>query len=196
MNLSTDCSLVQLEDTTNLSSFTCNHSDLDDFLIKDAKKYSSELLGKTYLFMKDDTKEIVAFFTVSNASLNLRELSRTKKKKVDGDIPYPKRRVSYPSVLLGRLGVSTNFQGNSIGQQVLEFIKFWFRFDNKTGCRFIIVDAYNELPVLRFYEKNGFIFLQSEVDELAQLHEERGISANLNTRHMIFDLTKFEELSL
>lgn len=185
--------MVQLEDDTDLSSFSCNHADLDDFLHNDARNYTDELLGKTYLFKKDDTHEIVAFFTVSNASLNLRELSRTKKKKVDGDIPHPKRRVSYPSVLLGRLGVSYKFQGNSIGQQVLDFIKFWFRFDNKTGCRFIIVDAYNEKPVLNFYENNGFIFLQPEEDELAQLHEERGTDAVLITRHMIYDLAKFEE---
>ena len=28
----------------------------------------------------------------------------------------------------------------------------------KTGCRFIVVDAYNKENVLHFYEKNGFKF--------------------------------------
>lgn len=36
----------------------------------------------------------------------------------------------------------------------MSFIKDWFRHeDNKTGCRFIVVDAYNEDKVLRYYEK-------------------------------------------
>lgn len=43
----------------------------------------------------------------------------------------------------------------------------WFLDDaNKTGCRFAIVDAKNELNVLRFYEKNGFKSLfPQEIDE-------------------------------
>lgn len=190
MNLSTDCSLVELEADADLSSFSCDNDDLDDFLHNDAKDYFKQLLGKTYLFRKDDTQDIVGFFTVSNASLNLRELSKGKKKQVDKNIPFQKRRRSYPSVLIGRLGVSIDFQGNSIGKQMLDFIKAWFRYNNKTGCRFIIVDAYNEEPVLRFYIKNEFIFLQPEEDELQQLREERGEESELITRHMIFDLAR------
>ena len=40
----------------------------------------------------------------------------------------------------------------------MTFIKDWFRHeDNKTGCRFIVVDAYNEERVLKYYDKNGFL---------------------------------------
>lgn len=39
--------------------------------------------------------------------------------------------------------------------QVIEYIASWFVHpDNKTGCRFIVVDAYNKENVLHFYEKN------------------------------------------
>ncbi|PCI97465.1 MAG: hypothetical protein COB15_07830 [Flavobacteriales bacterium] len=122
----------------------------------------------------------------------MRELHRTKKKKVDGEIPHIKRRTSYPSVLIGRLGISSSFQGNSVGKQVMDFIKAWFRYDNKTGCRFIIVDAYNEEAVIKFYQKNDFSFLQPEEDELEQLIQERGDGAKLMTRHMLFDLARLE----
>ena len=45
-----------------------------------------------------------------------------------------------------------------VGQQLMTFIKDWFRHeDNKTGCRFIVVDAYNEERVLKYYDKNGFL---------------------------------------
>ncbi len=40
----------------------------------------------------------------------------------------------------------------------MTFIKDWFRHeDNKTGYRFIVVDAYNEERVLKYYDKNGFL---------------------------------------
>lgn len=54
--------------------------------------------------------------------------------------------MNYPAILIGRLGVSSEYRGKglNIGSQILDFIKGWFRsFDNKTGCRFIVVDAYN-----------------------------------------------------
>ena len=49
------------------------------------------------------------------------------------------------------------FAGKGIGSEALDFIKGWFySSSNKTGCRFVIVDAVNEPQVLSFYEKNGF----------------------------------------
>ena len=73
----------------------------------------------------------------------------------------------YPGVLIGRLAVAAQFSGRGIGSAVLRFIKIWFLDeDNKTGCRFAIVDAKNEPEVLRFYEKNKFIPLfPREIDE-------------------------------
>ena len=48
--------------------------------------------------------------------------------------------------------------------QVIEYIASWFVHpDNKTGCRFIVVDAYNKENVLHFYEKNGISPLQRKV---------------------------------
>ena len=50
-----------------------------------------------------------------------------------------------------------------------QFIKDWFRHeDNKTGCRFLVVDAYNNPRTLHFYERNDFRFLHTdEVEERA-----------------------------
>lgn len=193
MNLSTDCELVRLNENVDLTSFSCGISDLDEFLLEDSNNYSSQLLGVTYLFVSPSTQAIIAFFTVSNASLNLKDLPNTKKKKVDGEIPHNKRRKSYPSVLLGRLGVASKFQKLGIGEQVLDFLKYWFRYENKTGCRFIIVDAYNNTKVLNFYEKNDFKYIQTPEDETKQLIKEKNKEdVELLTRHMYYDLARFE----
>jgi hypothetical protein len=48
-----------------------------------------------------------------------------------------------PAVKIGRLGVAHASQRDGTGTQVLDFLKMWFTVGNKTGCRFIVVDAYN-----------------------------------------------------
>ena len=57
--------------------------------------------------------------------------------------------------------------------------KEFFRTNNRTGCRFITVDAYNDEATLNFYKKNGFDFLWNA-------------DKNDNTRIMFFDLMRFE----
>ena len=59
--------------------------------------------------------------------------------------------------------------------------------NNKTGCRFIVVDAYNDERVIRYYTANGFIMLfssESQEKEYYNLDD----SATLATRLMFFDL--------
>lgn len=99
---------------------------------------------------------IVALFTLSNDSIKTKLMPSNDKNRFQRNIVNPKRGRSYPAVLIGRLGVNRDFQNSPshVGRQLMSFIKDWFRHeDNKTGCRFIVVDAYNEDKVLRYYEK-------------------------------------------
>lgn len=90
--------------------------------------------------------------------------------------------------MIGRIGVNVEFQGLHIGSQLLDFVKAWFcHKDNKTGCRFIVVDAYNKPRVLSYYENNGFKFLfKTEEDE--KHYYEVNVNSNIHTRLMYFDL--------
>lgn len=106
---------------------------------------------------------------------------------------------SYPAVLIGRLGVNKNFrkiegEEKSIGDQVMDFIKSWFiDKSNKTGCRFIIVDSYNNEAPLRYYNRNGFIELfstEKQEKEYTNLPEDR----DLATRLLYFDLIILSEV--
>ncbi len=131
----------------NSKAFDCGNDDLNGFFANDVINYTSELLGKSYCFKLDeDQTEIVAAFTISNDSIKTHTLPNSRKKKVIADIPRQKHMKSYPAVLIGRLGVNTNYrriegEEKSIGDQLMDFIKSWFiDKSNKTGCRFIIVD--------------------------------------------------------
>jgi GNAT superfamily N-acetyltransferase len=70
-----------------------------------------------------------------------------------------------PAVKIGRLGINVLIQRRGIGTELLDFIKYWFTHGNKTGCRFVIVDAYNKENVINFYERNGFKFLLTDDDK-------------------------------
>ena len=62
--------------------------------------------------------------------------------------------------MICRLGVDEDFHVHEIGSILLDFIKSYFLVDNKTGCRFITVDAYS--AALSFYENNDFQYLRKE----------------------------------
>lgn len=58
------------------------------------------------------------------------------------------------------LAVDKTLKGHSIGTYLLNFIKSFFVVNNKTGCRFLTVDAYK--AAVPFYEKNGFVPLNDD----------------------------------
>jgi len=174
--------------------FNCDNEDLNDFFTNDVLDYTSQLLGKSYCFTLDSNpKTIVAAFTISNDSIKTKFLPNARKKKLIKNIPRPKQMNSYPAVLIGRLGIHKDFrkidgEEQKTGDQLMDFIKSWFvDGKNKTGCRFIVVDAYNtEIPI-RFYTRNGFEFLfstEEQEKEFTNLHTDDF----LETRLMHFDL--------
>lgn len=115
-------------------------------------------------------------------------LPGSRRRKVSKEIPRPKQLRSYPAVLIGRLGVSKKFRSKGVGKELMNFIKVWFAdSENKTGCRFIVVDSYNEDTPLKYYERNGFQFLFS-TDEQEREYMGYGQGQTLNTRLMFFDL--------
>ena len=171
------------------NSFSCGNGDLDAFFVNDAVRYGQQLMGKTYAFVDTlSLKDIVCAFTVSNASILTNHLPNARKKSIGRNLPWEKRDLIYPAVLIGRLGVNSAYKKRHVGSELLDYIKQWFIDpDNKTGCRYLIVDAYNQPVPLSFYEANGFRYMfSSERQEC----EYRNIDSTtkLHTRMMYFDL--------
>ena len=189
--LESKCSFKNFTEELIISSnsFECDNSDLNDFFQNDCLNYSKELLGKSYCFTLDyDDTNIVCAFTISNDSIKVNTLPNNRKRHINKSIPRQKQFKSYPAVLIGRLGVNKNFGRQGIGTELMDFIKSWFiDKDNKTGCRFIVVDSYNTKEALNYYLKNNFHFLFStELQE--KEHMGLTISNELKTRLMFFDL--------
>ena len=71
------------------------------------------------------------------------------------------------------MAVDNTAKSLHIGSYLIRFIKSYFITDNKTGCRFLTVDAYAD--AIPFYLKNGFIPLNDD-------------DAGQATRLLFFDL--------
>lgn len=167
-------------------NFSCGDSDLDDFFSNEVHNFERQLLGKTFCFVeKEKPENIVCAFTLANASVKNKEIPDEAKKVLRKNFPRPKRaRKEYPAVLLGRIGVSRKYCRLGIGTQVLDMLKQYFRYEIKSACRFLVVDAYNNDDTLRFYGNNGFLFVfPEEEDEKKFLRK-----TELETRLMVFDL--------
>lgn len=191
--LNYDCTLFKYNEQIlrNCQPFNCGVDDLNDFFTNDALAYETDLMGKTYCWLdnSDDTK-IVAMITLANAGIQTTHLNNNPKRHLNKGIAHNKQGRTYPAVLIGRLGVNVNFQGPEyrIGAQIMDFIKEWFTTeDNKTGCRFVLVDAVNTPRTTRYYERNGFTPLfpriADEKDYYSINQEEE-----LRTRMYYFDL--------
>jgi len=166
-------SLIRLSPDHSILPFDCGDEDLNDYLSSLAKPSYQRLVSVTYLFEKSN--KTIAFFSVANDKISLEDIeSKTLWKTF---MPHTKRLKSYPAVKIGRLGVHSDCKTQGIGTAILDYIKELFITNNRTGCKFITVDAYD--TSVKFYEKNGFKYFSSK-------------DQNEDTRQMYFDLLPYK----
>lgn len=162
--------------TDTIKPFDCGDSDLNDFLLKEAQLYIRERLAVTYIL--ENGIDTIAYYCVLNDKVSKVSAPKNLWRKLRSNIPHRKHISSYPSVKIGRLAVSAKYKKKGIGSNILNAVIFTFSDENnRTGCRFVTVDAYRE--ALSFYEKSGFTYLSDE-DEKQE------------TRFMYFDLKAVE----
>lgn len=170
-----DYEIRKLGPNNKVTQFDCGDDDLNDFILNDAPLYRKTLLATTYILENKVTGRVVAYFSVANDRISIKDFptntdfNRFRKHKFVNE----KRLKSYPAIKICRLGIDKTVQGKQIGTFLIDFIATLFVTDNKSGCRFLTVDAYSQ--AIPFYLKNDFTHLTSE-DE------------NQHTRLLYFDL--------
>jgi GNAT superfamily N-acetyltransferase len=155
--------------------FNCGDNDLDDFLTNAAKRFQQDLLAVTYILEDPEKKETVAFFSLFNDNISAQNFD-DKEYWINWrlNLKKGKRFKSYPAIKIGRLAVSESYQSLGLGSSIINIIKVLFILENRTGCRYITVDAYSQS--LRFYENNGFSYFGNA-------------DAKRDTRQMYYDLS-------
>ena len=131
---------------TDLNKFNSDAKLLEYFL-KDAKDVESELNTKSYFLHEKNNQDPLVGFSISNNALEA-------CSDIDMAILHNSQYNIYPAVLIGRFATHTKYTKKGLGSLTIDLIKNWFITDNKTGCRFIIVDSRKE--AVNFYTKCGF----------------------------------------
>lgn len=148
-----------------VETFDCGDADLNDFILHEARPYRKALLAVTYVLERKADKAVCAYFSLANDRVSLSdfesktEFNRFRRRRFVNE----KRLKSYPAAKICRLAVVTSEKGKNIGTFLLDFIKSYFVRDNKTGCRFLTVDAY--AAAQPFYLRNRFVPLNEEDGE-------------------------------
>ena len=171
--------IIRLSPSAPTTPFDCGNQDINDFLAEDARDYQDGLLAVTYLVVNKTHQDILSYFCLLNDKLAY--LPGDDKKgwnKLNRKVSNHKRMKSYPAVKIGRLGTQKALSGQGIARDVIDYIKLLFTQGNRTGCRFLTVDAHHD--AVGFYEKCGFsYFTEKDADD--------------DTRLMYFDLKPFRD---
>lgn len=170
-------SYQELTPESNLEAFKCVEDDLNEFLVDEAKDYETELLAKTYLVVNEENGDLIAYFSLLNDTVRLEDTEKSTANRINRKIPNSKRRKHYPALKIGRLAVDTRYAGMGFGELILNTICTMFRRGNRTGCRFLTVDAL--ASATSFYQSKGDFRFFTEKDK-----EE-------DTRLMYYDLKDF-----
>lgn len=161
--------IKKLKNNDKIESFDCGDADLNDFILNQSLFFSSEKLAVSYALESVENKDVLAFFSLLNDKISIDDFdNKNQYNRFSRRFNNRKRLKSYPAVKIGRLGVSNTMKGKRIGSAILNYIKSYFVQDNKSGCRFLTVDAYsNAIP---FYVKNGFVPLNdADINEMTRL---------------------------
>ena len=192
IDLERDCEMLILSEEQIISNLDCGNADLNDFFNHDAIRYKQQMLSRTYFFRHNISGAVVCAFSFSASSIKTADLPASRRKKVKELVPREKSLKSYPGILIGRMGVSTEFAGQGVGSQLMRAIKNFCLASFPDFVRYLFVDAYNDPAVIGFYQKNDFtsVFSTEEQEKQSYRHPP---SDPLQTRYMFYDMIQWRD---
>jgi len=126
---------------------------LKTFLKKHARRYHTECLAKTYVYVTQGEQEkIVAYVSLICSQIEVSSGLPEVKEYEYSDLP---------AVKVARLAVDSRNRGNDLGSKLVALATAIARNNvmPHVGCRFLVVDAKKDS--VRFYEKCGFRLLDT-----------------------------------
>jgi len=142
-----DLNFFKLDDSFDISSFSCGNTEIDSFIKDDAKNYQKDRISVTYLCYYHD--ELVGFFSVAMGCIDARAVEPQDGKKGYG----PKK---YPALRLAQMATLKEYQGHDVGKNMLTYVfAIGFALCEFIGCRVVIVDAKKDEKTINFYKKYG-----------------------------------------
>jgi predicted GNAT family N-acyltransferase len=137
--------------------FSCGKEPLDSYLKKRARQDMESGVCAVYVLFDRREDRIAGYYTLSNASVVMRDLPEKTTKKLPR---YP----VLPATLIGRLALDARYAGTGLGGELLDdALRTALAASQVTGSTFVIVDALDD-DARDFYRRYGFVELQSEAE--------------------------------
>jgi GNAT superfamily N-acetyltransferase len=142
-----------LDNKHNRSGFSCGKDLLDNYFRRQAKQDVKRKLSACFVMADKKSGKVKGYYTLTGSSVSNELIPDSFRKKL------PKSYSSLPTILLGRLAIDKDFQGQGIGKVLLiDSLKRCYETSDSIGAYAVIVDPLDNDAEL-FYEKYGFIKL-------------------------------------
>lgn len=143
---------IVLEKNHNRKNFSCGIDELDNYLKQYANQDIKKRLAVCYV-IADQDNDVIGYYTLSSNSIDLSD--------IPGDLAKSLKYVEIPVVIIGRLAVHKDYQGNKLGQTLLiDALKRIIEISALVGNHAVIVDPINDIAT-KFYAKLGFVPLKT-----------------------------------
>ncbi len=142
---------LRIEPLTRLhhrKGFSCLDEAIDLFLREKAMQDQERELSRTNVLVQTDLepKRIIGYYTLA--------FTEIAQEQIPSDRPKIKRNI--PVILLGQIGIDSEFQSKGYGNRMLtEAQSRVFEVSIRVGVRAMVLDARSE-NLAQWYEKRGF----------------------------------------
>jgi predicted GNAT family N-acyltransferase len=146
--------ISKLNSKHNKKKFSCRSTPLDNYLKTQAGQDIKKNVSVSYVLTSVNSEDVIGYYSLSSISIDASELSDEFMKKLPR---YP----MLPGILIGRLAIDSNYQGQKMGAHLLiDALKRSLLISDQIGINAVIVDA-KDNNAASFYRYYDFIELPS-----------------------------------
>ncbi len=132
----------------NRKDFDCGRSELNEWLARHAAQAQIRHNSARTFVLTEDGETVVGYYALASHSVDVDAVSSQLAR---GQL----QRYPVPAVLLARLAVSVDYQGNRLGQRLLgDAVQRVVKASDSIGIALLVVDGLDERAA-GFYEKYG-----------------------------------------
>jgi predicted GNAT family N-acyltransferase len=140
--------IISFDKSYDLKNFDCGETTLNKYLTNYASQDIKRYLATVFLGVDKNTQKVIGYYTLSSNRIDISELNNEYTKKLP-NYPY------LPSILIGRLAVDKDYQGQKLGEYLL-LDALHKSFKSEIAAFAVIVEAKNT-QAMNFYKNFGFI---------------------------------------
>ena len=144
---------VPLESRHDRENFSCGKDLLDQYFSRQAGQDVKRNLAACFVWPGESSGSVKGYYTLSGTSVRGLAIPVDYRKKL------PKSYSMIPAILLGRLAVDMEYQGQGLGRLMLvDALRRCVETSGSIGAYALVVDPLDD-QARQFYAKYGFIAL-------------------------------------